>query len=127
MLRNRIIVLIVSMFVAGGVVGPVDADQSLPRPLIIEGYTGQLSYAPGDKVAFHVSTTGAKYAMKIYRLGAERTLVWEKTDLPSGSYPIPDNASSHGCGWPASFSWTIPVDLKTGYYDVLFEVSDGGE
>ena len=45
------------------------SDQVEPRPLFIEGYTGRLSYAPGEEVEFHVSTSADKYAMDILRLG----------------------------------------------------------
>ncbi|HEU5118726.1 MAG TPA: hypothetical protein VFT74_19180, partial [Isosphaeraceae bacterium] len=40
-----------------------------PSPLTIEGYTDQLSYRPGDSVAFHISTTAERYSLEISRLG----------------------------------------------------------
>src|SRR6476660_3763554 len=80
-----------------------------PRPLFVEGYANQLSYAPGDEVALHVSTPAPKYALEIARVGAKRAVVLTKKDLEGGEYAVPENFSSHGCGWPASFKFKIPA------------------
>jgi hypothetical protein len=41
-----------------------------PRPLFVEGYTRQVSYAPGEEITFHVSTSAPDFAVEIARLGA---------------------------------------------------------
>ena len=41
------------------------------RPLYIDGYTDQLSYAPGDEIAFHISTSAENYSLEIARIGAK--------------------------------------------------------
>lgn len=97
-----------------------------PRPLFIEGYTDQLSYAPGDEVQFHISTSAAKYKLEITRLGKERQSVLVANDLPGKEYPVPENASSHGCNWPVGHKLTIPVDWKSGYYSVTLRAEDRG-
>ena len=33
----------------------------------------------------------------------ERKVVWAKDNLVGARHPVPTNASSHGCGWPAAF------------------------
>ncbi len=59
---------------------PVTAENALPGSTAwespdatgsaIEGYTSQISSAPGDTVSFHVSTSpAANYRVEIYRLG----------------------------------------------------------
>lgn len=97
-----------------------------PRPLFIEGYTDQLSYAPGAEVALCVSTSAPKYTVEVARIGAKRQVVRSKTDLPGAEHAVPENASSHGCGWPASFHFTIPADWKSGYYSVTLSAEDRG-
>ena len=104
----------------------VQADE--PRPLFVEGYAGQVSYAPGETLTLHVSTSAAIYAAEIARIGAEAEVVWSKAEIPGKEYPVPRNASSHGCDWPVSVEVPIPPDQKTGYYEVRFRVRDrGGE
>ena len=73
------------------------------RPLYIDGYTHQLSYAPGEEIAFHVSTSAGNYALEIARIGATREVVFNESGLPGEAQSIPENASSHGCGWNATF------------------------
>ncbi len=99
-----------------------------PPSLFVEGYTDQVSYAPGETVAFHVSTSAPTFALEVARLGAERKVVYQKSDLTGSAQPIPDDASSHGCRWPVSHELTIPDDWPSGYYAVRLSVSDrGGE
>ena len=40
--------------------------------------------------------------------------------------PVPENASSHGCGWPAVLTLPIPDNWRSGYYHVRFKAEDGG-
>src|SRR4051795_11538777 len=85
-----------------------------PRPLFVEGYTSQLSYAPGDEVALCVSTTAPKYNVEISRVGANREVVLTKKDVEGKEHPVPENCSSHGCNWPVSAKFKIPADWKSG-------------
>ncbi|WP_203328886.1 N,N-dimethylformamidase beta subunit family domain-containing protein [Candidatus Laterigemmans baculatus] len=104
----------------------VQAQQTPPPSLFIEGYSDQLSYAPGDEVALHVSTTAAKYSITVDRIGGTDQRVLEKSEIAGSAHPIPDNASSHGCGWPAGFRFQIPADWQSGYYQVTLKAEDGG-
>ncbi|MGB0580286.1 MAG: N,N-dimethylformamidase beta subunit family domain-containing protein [Limisphaerales bacterium] len=97
-----------------------------PPSLFIEGYTDQLSFVPGNEVGFHVSTTAAKYSVEIVRLGAKEETVHRQSGIKGAAHPIPEKASSHGCGWPVSYRWKIPADLQSGYYHVKLNVTDRG-
>ena len=97
-----------------------------PRPLFVEGYTSQLSYAPGDEVALCVSSTAPKYAVEIARVGAKREVLLAKKDIEGKEHPVPENCSSHGCGWPASFKFKIPAEWKSGYYTIALSAEDRG-
>ena len=96
------------------------------RPLYIEGYTNQLSYQPGDIIDFHLSTSASQYSLEIARVGADYEVVWQEKDLPGAAYPIPEDASSHGCHWPTSFTLRIPDTWKSGYYVAKIQVADSG-
>jgi hypothetical protein len=97
------------------VIEPLLAPLNPARP-IIEGYATPLSVRPGEEVEFHVSGGDLGYRVEIARVGAERKVVWSKDGLRSIEKPIHDNASSHGCSWPVSFTLTVPKEWKSGYY-----------
>jgi hypothetical protein len=116
-----------------GFVRQADAFQAalmplLPKPIPdaerrpVEGYTDRLSYVAGEEIAFHVSSRAEKFGLEIARLGAERAVVWKKDDLPGKLHPVPANASSHGCGWPAAFTLKVPPGWKSGYYSGRLQV-----
>lgn len=97
-----------------------------PRPLFVEGYAKQVSYAPGDELTLHVSTSAAEFAVEISRVGGERKVVWSKESVKGQDYPVPENASSHGCNWPVAVRIPIPADQQSGYYQVNLRVRDRG-
>lgn len=97
-----------------------------PKPLFVEGYAGQVSYQPGDEVRLHVSTTAANYSIEIARLGAQRVVVTNVAKIAGTEWPVPENASSHGCAWPVAFAFTAPEDWASGYYQVLLRAADNG-
>lgn len=103
---------------------PVSGDTSIP--LFVEGYTGKVSYVQGEELTLHTSTTAAAFNIAIHRLGAEKKTVHQQTGISGKEYPIPVNASSHGCQWPSSFSLAIPADWSSGYYHIELSVQDNG-
>lgn len=96
------------------------------RPLFVEGYAGQVSYAPGDELTLHVSTSAANFEVEIARVGAKRDIVWTARAVAGREQPVPENASSHGCQWAASVAFKIPVEWRTGYYQVTLRAADRG-
>ena len=92
--------------------------------LFIEGYANQLSVAAGEEIDFHISTNIKSYSVKIYRIGLAQKLVWSDNELHGKQYPVPENATSHGCGWPVQFSLTIPKSWESGYYSVILRGFD---
>lgn len=97
------------------------------RSLYIEGYANEISYAPGDELALHLSTTSPTYDIEIARLGKERVVVSTESNLEGGlEYAVPETASSHGCGWPIAYRKQIPSDWKSGYYEVVMRIRDKG-
>lgn len=102
------------------------ADVTDPRPIFVEGYAGQVSYKPGEELSLHVSTSASKFAVEITRLGARPEVVFSKSDVPGTESPIPENASSHGCRWPASLKLPVADTWRSGYYHVTLKVEDTG-
>ncbi|MFM1942126.1 MAG: hypothetical protein RI897_1108 [Verrucomicrobiota bacterium] len=97
-----------------------------PSGLYVEGYTGQVSYAPGEELTLHTSTSATTYAVEIVRIGSDRETVWSAESIAGMEHPVPENASSHGCQWPASLRLPIPKEWRTGYYQIVLRARDGG-
>ncbi|HET6422695.1 MAG TPA: N,N-dimethylformamidase beta subunit family domain-containing protein [Planctomycetaceae bacterium] len=102
------------------------ADVSDPRPLFIEGYASRVSYVAGEELALHVSTSAPRFAIEITRLGAQPQVVHTQADVAGQEAAIPENASSHGCGWPVAWKMPVPDTWSSGYYHVTFRAADGG-
>ncbi len=95
-------------------------------PLFIEGYAAQLSVAPGDELAFCISSSTPKFTVEIARVGQKTEVVWSKKDLPGQTHPVPEDAASMGCRWPETFRVPIGKDWKSGYYTARFSIADSG-
>ncbi|MFO0825088.1 MAG: DUF6605 domain-containing protein [Gemmataceae bacterium] len=97
-----------------------------PKGAVIEAYTDQVSYAPGETVQFHISSTVPRIELVASRIGAKPEIVWQEKVENAKSQPVPKDASSHGCKWDSLFSKRI-TDLKSGYYhvDLVAAGSDG--
>jgi len=113
-----------AIFFIGNIASAASPNET--RSMFIEGYAGQLSVIPGEDVTLHVSTGAKKFKVEITRLGAEDELVWSKKSIPGNAYPVPENASSHGCQWPESLRITIPKEWRSGYYQVTLSAEDRG-
>ncbi|MCX6047946.1 MAG: hypothetical protein NT075_22835 [Chloroflexi bacterium] len=87
----------------------------------VEGYPDKLSYLPGETVAFHCTARTKTYTVEIARIGAERELVWRRAGIAGQEQPFPADAYATGCGWPVSFSLSIPETWRSGYYEVLLQ------
>lgn len=97
------------------------------RSLYIEGYAGNISYAPGEELTLHLSSPSPSGELEIVRVGRERKVVFSERNLDGIlEHSVPVNASSHGCNWPVGFRLTIPKDWQSGYYEVKMRVSDKG-
>jgi hypothetical protein len=79
-------------------------------------YTDKLSYAPGELIRMHTSTTAKAYDLRIYRDGANETEVIAWRGLPGGFHPTPADASVNGCGWPPAVEFEVPSDWRSGGY-----------
>ena len=113
-------------FLAVAVLPIVLLAQEVPPSLFVEGYTGQVSYKPGEQLTLHTSTSAGSLSIQIARVGAKHEVVLATNNIPGREHPIPENASSHGCNWPASFTLRIPEDWRSGYYHVSLRVEEGG-
>jgi hypothetical protein len=96
------------------------------KPLFIEGYAGKVSYAAGEEVTFHVSTTAGRFGFEVTRIGATNETVMRTNGVAGPEHAVPENASSHGCGWPVAYRFQLPDVWASGYYEVRLKAEDGG-
>ena len=87
------------------------------RPLYIDGYTHQLSYAPREEIAFHISTSAENYSLEIARIGATPRGRLASRWTSGEAQTIPADASSQGCGWSPIFTLEVPETWQSGYYE----------
>lgn len=102
------------------------AEQSPRTDLFVEGYFDQLSYLPGQNAALKLSSNGDAVHLTVERIGATNQVVYTKADVTAQVSPVPDRASSDGCGWPTAVEIPIEGDWKSGYYQVALETSLDG-
>jgi hypothetical protein len=103
------------------------ARQPNAKRQVWEGYTDQLSYAPGDEVKLHLSSSVAKLKFTVVRLqaGFSRPPYPAEGEIAGAAVqPIPKDASSHGCKWPVTHKFKLPADTASGYYEILCQRPD---
>jgi hypothetical protein len=109
-------------------------------PHAIEGYTSEVSAAPGEVMHFHVSTApAARYRISIFRLGWYGDAGGRLMDcLPSchgaargATRPLPtpsaDLAAPVRADWPATNTVRVPESWTSGYYEAWFQLESAAE
>lgn len=99
------------------------------NPKILEAfcYTDRISYAPGEVVHVHASSTAGRVDADIFRDGLTPLTLATFQDLEAQSAPTPDNFYSHGCGWPVLLRWRVPDDAPTGFYLIRIRARRGAQ
>lgn len=82
-------------------------------------YTDRYSYAPGDRVHFHVSSSADDFELEIVRDGARPQTVHHEKGLTAPRQEAPADAYSSGCGWAATHHWDVPDDTRSGFFLVI--------
>jgi hypothetical protein len=102
----------------------------------IEGYTSQVSAAPGQPLELHVSTSpAASYRVEIYRLGwyggtGGRLMACLPTsclDEPGRPRPLAKPAGDGylAAGWPVTDRLVVPPTWVSGYYLTVLRLTTG--
>ncbi len=92
----------------------------------IEGYTGALSYRPGDEVELHVSTRADSWSVTVERWGGQREIVHQADGLKGNYIEPPVDADENGCGWPVALTLPVAEKWRSGFYLVTLR-ADGVE
>ncbi|MEM6985349.1 MAG: N,N-dimethylformamidase beta subunit family domain-containing protein [Pseudomonadota bacterium] len=104
-------------------IGPARDDHVLE----VWGYSNEMSYAPGDEVALHVSTTAATWDLEIGRDGLTYEPVLTETGLSGQHHDTPAQCSVDGCDWPVAYRFTVPSHWQPGAYLVTLRAQRDGD
>ena len=95
-----------------------------PKELEVWSYTSAFTYADGDTVNIHTSTSAKEYCLEIIRDGAKPEVVYRAENLPGKYLETPVDVSTKGCGWPVSHQFKIPEGLRSGGYLLLSTIKN---
>ena len=92
---------------------------------MIACYVDRTSAGPGESFRLHASGDGEPCTLEIVRVGAERNLVWRRSDIAVARHRTPAEADRLGCGWPAVAEIEVGADWRGGYHDVILTSASG--
>ncbi|EEE36146.1 conserved hypothetical protein [Rhodobacteraceae bacterium KLH11] len=95
--------------------------------LEIWGYTPRMSYAPGDTVTLHVSTTAETWDMEVGRDGSVYEPVLRCEGLIGSHQETPIDCSVTGCNWQVSHEFIIPKNWRPGGYLITLGAERDGD
>lgn len=92
----------------------------------IWAYCDRLSYAPGESVRVHVSTTAPSFDLELMRDTAKPEIVLVREGLSGREAETPEDCSVKGCGWPVAFEFVVPEDWPSAAYRLTTRVAASG-
>lgn len=92
-----------------------------PTHAQVWGYTGALSYGPGEHLTLHAMSSAATAHVTIARDGLVPETVLER-EVATRFAATPAACSAIGCGWPEVLRLKIPGDWQSGVYAVTLSV-----
>src|SRR3990170_5043789 len=91
------------------------------------GYCWPQSVQAGDEVGLHLSSTdGRPVTVEGAGVGQRRTIVFSEPDVDVGDHPLPPEAATRGCDWPAARRLRIDPSWRSGYYEVTLTIEVDG-
>ena len=94
----------------------------------VTGYCWPQSVEPGQTVALHLSSAGARpVRVEVARVGVRREVVLVEDGVTAGDHPTPLDAAQLGCDWPAAMDIHVHDSWRSGYYEVLLEIEVDGK
>ena len=93
----------------------------------VNGYCWPQSVGGGERVALHLSSSGARpVSVEVARLGWTREVVFAEGGVPAGDHPTPTDAPEKGCDWPVASDIAVERSWRSGYYEVLLTIDVDG-
>ena len=86
------------------------------------GYTSKHSYATGEELHLHTSTSANDVLVTIFRDGAERQVV-HSARIAGSFQETPEDAFTRGCGWLPTLRLPIPPEWRPGPYVIELQAT----
>jgi hypothetical protein len=102
---------------------PASAD---PARHQIWAYCDRVSYAPGETVRVHVSTTAPSFDLELTRDTLKPEIVLSREGLRGQSPDTPEDCSARGCGWPVAFEFKLPETIRSAAYRLTTRAAASG-
>lgn len=99
----------------------------------VEGYCWPQSVEAGEAVGLHLAALDhpddaapLPTSVRVVRAGRRPEVVFEAA-LDVAARRVPEDASTHGCGWPASASIPTEATWPSGFYEVVLTSGPDGK
>src|SRR5437660_5697405 len=93
---------------------------------VVTGYCWPQSVAAGDRVGLHLSSSGGRpVRIEVARMGFRREVVLSDAAVAADEHEMPQDAASRGCNWPVALTIDIDHAWRSGYYEVVMEITVG--
>lgn len=95
----------------------------------IEGYTDKISVKPGESIEFKVHSPLPTFNIEISRYDKFDSVEFKflAEGITGVKQNYPDDAYKNGAGWSTSYTFTIPLDWKSGLYAARLHDASGVE
>lgn len=92
----------------------------------IEGYCNKVAYFPGDEVHLMISSAVDSFvSVSLHRYGADRTQIFNVSDIPVTNQNYYRYSYSFGCDWDTTYSFELDKNLTSGMYSAVIKNSLG--
>ena len=88
---------------------------------MLDCYTDRVSVQPGERFRLHASASKGPCSVKLFRVGAQRDLIFAADHVAVAEHPVPEHADRDGCRWPAALEIEAGADWPSGYYDIVLQ------
>ena len=94
---------------------------------MIDAYCWPQSARAGERVELFVSTDAPAFDVEVVRQGARDERVHHESGLAGQTHPVPENAGTAGCGWPAAHALVVDPAWRSGFHLVRLRTPSGEE
>ncbi len=88
-------------------------------------YTDKYSYAHGEEIKVHATSTTRTFDVLVVRDGANPRTVWKRDNVPGRYSETPKNCFQVGCGWPVLLTLNVDPQWESGFYLIIVRTWDG--
>lgn len=93
-----------------------ESEDSILNQAHIDFYTDKVSYFPGETVRFYVHCKKSHYSFELFRIGKNTESIYFENSIKGEVQNFFCFSYAIGCNWKNNYSYTLPVELRSGLY-----------